>query len=106
MNRVILKGNVIRDTEIRYTNSGKAVTTINLAVSNDYKKDGEWVKNPCFVDVVVWKEKVYAKGTPIIVEGKLNMRQWEQDGRPRQKLEIQANSVYEIKKEVKEEAPF
>jgi len=105
INQVVLSGNVIRDAEVKYTKEGKPVTTISFAVNNDYKSKNtnEWVKQPCYIDVVVWKEMHYAKGTPLIVVGKLTMRQWETDGQKRSKLEIQADSVAEVVKEKKEE---
>jgi single-strand DNA-binding protein len=111
INHVILSGNVVKDTEVRYTKEGKPITTISFAVNNDYKSKitNEWVKQPCFIEVIIWKAAQYVKGAPLIVVGKLSMRQWESDdGQKRQKLEIQADSVVEIIKEkadsVKEEA--
>ena len=48
-NRVILVGNLTRDPEIRYTQSGKAVTKFTLAVNNPRNKE-----ETTFVDIVAW----------------------------------------------------
>ena len=54
-NRVILVGNLTRDPELRYIQSGTAVTDVGLAV-NDRRKTatGEWVDEVTFVDMTVW----------------------------------------------------
>ena len=54
-NRVILMGNLTRDIELRYLQSGMAVTDIGLAV-NDRRKNqtGDWVDETTFVDVTLW----------------------------------------------------
>ena len=51
-NRVILLGNLTRDPELRYLQSGMAVADIGLAV-NDRRKNanGEWIEETTFVDV-------------------------------------------------------
>ena len=54
-NRVVLMGNLTRDVELKYIQSGKAVTDVGLAV-NDRRKtqSGEWVEETTFVDVTLW----------------------------------------------------
>jgi single-strand DNA-binding protein len=54
-NRVILLGNLTRDPELRYLQSGMAVTDIGLAL-NDRRKNanGEWIEEVTFVDVTLW----------------------------------------------------
>lgn len=54
-NRVILMGNVTRDIELKYLQSGTAVTEIGMAM-NDRRKtqSGEWIDEPVFVDVTLW----------------------------------------------------
>jgi single-strand DNA-binding protein len=94
-NRVILMGNLTRDVEVRYTPGGTAVAEIGLAV-NDRRKDakGEWVDETTFVDVTLWGRTAeiaseYAtKGSPLFIEGRLKLDQWEKDGQKRSKLSV------------------
>ena len=93
-NRVILVGNVTRDIELRYTPQGTAVTDIGLAVNDRVKKQGEWVDETTFVDVTLWGRtaevagEYLSKGSPVLIEGRLKLDAWEQDGQKRSKLKI------------------
>jgi single-strand DNA-binding protein len=94
-NRVVLLGNVTRDPELRYIQSGTAVTELGLAV-NDRRKtpSGEWVEETTFVDVTLWGRTAevaceYAsKGAPVLVEGRLKLDTWEKDGKKNSKLKV------------------
>lgn len=95
-NRVILVGNLTRDPELRYLQSGMAVTDIGLAV-NDRRKtaNGEWVDEATFVDVTLWgrtaeiASEYLGKGAPALIEGRLKLDSWEtQDGQKRSKLKV------------------
>lgn len=99
-NRVILAGNLTRDPELRYTPSGKAVTSFGLAVNNRYRVGDEWKEDTCFVDITVWGKQAencaeyLNKGRNALVEGRLNYRTWETDeGQRRSKLEVVALNV-------------
>ena len=93
-NRVILMGNITRDIELRYTSGGTAVTEIGLAVNDRVKKNDEWVDETTFVDVTLWGKtaelvnQYLSKGKPILIEGRLKLDQWEQDGQKRSKLRV------------------
>lgn len=94
-NRVILVGNVTRDIELKYTQSGTAVTEVGLAV-NDRRKSqtGEWIEETTFVDVTLWARtaevasEYLSKGSSILVEGRLKLDTWETDGQKRSKLRV------------------
>lgn len=94
-NRVILLGNMTRDVELKYIQSGTAVTEIGLAV-NDRRKTstGEWVDETTFVDVTLWGRtaevaaEYLQKGSQILVEGRLKLDTWETDGQKRSKLRV------------------
>ncbi|MDG2381072.1 MAG: single-stranded DNA-binding protein [Pirellulaceae bacterium] len=94
-NRVILVGNITRDVELRYTQSGLAVTEVGLAV-NDRRKNqsGEWIDETTFVDVTLWGRQAevageyLSKGSPVLIEGRLKLDSWEQDGQKRSKLRV------------------
>ncbi len=94
-NRVIVMGNLTRDVEVRYLQSGMAVADIGLAV-NDRRKNqaGEWVEEATFVDITLWGRtaevagEYLSKGSPILVEGRLKLDSWESDGQKRTKLKV------------------
>src|SRR5215510_7226933 len=94
-NRVILLGNLTRDVEVRYLQSGTAVADIGMAV-NDRRKgqNGEWIEETTFVDVTLWGRtaevagEYLGKGSPILVEGRLKYDTWEKDGQKRSKLSV------------------
>ncbi|MCA9210747.1 MAG: single-stranded DNA-binding protein, partial [Planctomycetales bacterium] len=79
-NRVILVGNLTRDIDLKYLQSGTAVTEVGLAV-NDRRKTqtGEWVEETTFVDVTLWgrtaeiASEYLSKGSPVLVEGRLKL---------------------------------
>src|SRR2546421_315144 len=94
-NRVILMGNLTRDVEVKYLQSGMAVAEIGLAV-NDRRKNqaGEWVEEVTFVDITLWGRtaevagEYLSKGSPVLIEGRLKLDQWETDGQKRSKLKV------------------
>src|SRR3972149_1142335 len=95
-NRVILVGNLTRDPELRYIQSGTAVADVRLAV-NDRRKNanGEWVEETLYVDVTLWGRtaevagEYLSKGSPVLIEGRLKLDSWEnQDGQKRSKLRV------------------
>jgi len=101
VNVVVVTGNLTRDPELRHLGSGTAVCKLRVAV-NSRRKDqsGNWVDKPNYFDVTVWGAQgencanYLAKGRPVAVEGRLDWREWEdQGGNKRQSVEIIANSV-------------
>src|SRR6185312_15605564 len=94
-NRVILLGNLTRDVEVKYLQSGMAVAEIGLAV-NDRRKgqNGEWVEETTFVDITLWGRtaevagEYLSKGSPVLIEGRLKLDQWETEGQKRSKLRV------------------
>lgn len=95
-NRVVLLGNLTRDPELRYLQSGTAVAEVGLAV-NDRRKNaaGEWVDETTFVDVTLWgrtaevASEYLSKGSPVLIEGRLKLDSWEtNDGQKRSKLKV------------------
>lgn len=93
-NRVILVGNLTRDVVVKYTQSQTAVTEIGLAVNDRVKRQGEWIDETTFVDITLWGRtaeiagEYLSKGSPVLVEGRLKLDQWEQDGQKRYKLRV------------------
>jgi single-strand DNA-binding protein len=100
LNKVFLIGNLTKDPELRYTQSGRPVCDIRLAVSRRFKKaSGEDGEETLFITVVVWDKqgeacgKYLAKGAPAFVEGRLQMDEWEKDGRKTSTLRVLADRV-------------
>lgn len=98
MNTVHLIGNLTRDPELRFTDSGRPVCTIGLAV-NRRKRNGE-SQEPVYVDVVTWAalaETVaerLAKGSRVGIVGRLEFRRWtDAEERPHAKHEVVAAEV-------------
>lgn len=99
-NQVTLMGNLTRDPDLRQIPSGQSVCSFSLALNRSYKgSDGNWQEATDYVDIVAWGplgERVaqyVTKGRPVLVSGRLQSRQWEQDGQKRNKLEVVANDV-------------
>ena len=78
MNKVLLTGNLARDPEVRYTQSGKAVASFSLAVNRRFGKanDGQQ-PSADFISIVAWEKlaefcgNYLTKGSRILVEGRL-----------------------------------
>ena len=100
MNTVQILGNLTRDPEVRYTQSGKAVATFNVAASNTFTtSDGETKEQTAFINCVAWGKLGESignlrKGNRAFVEGRLQTRSYEtQDGQKRYVTEVVANFV-------------
>jgi len=85
-NKVILLGNLTRDPEQKELPSGMKVASFGLAVNDRWTdKNGEKREEVCFLDVDVWGRQgevimqYFTKGKPILAEGKLKFRSWEDD---------------------------
>jgi single-strand DNA-binding protein len=93
-NRVVLVGNLTRDVELRYTPSGTAVTDIALAVNERIKRNDQWVDEVHFFDITLWGRtaevagEYLSKGSSVLIEGRLKLDRWEQDGQKRSKIKI------------------
>jgi single-strand DNA-binding protein len=100
LNKVLLIGRCTRDPEKRSTPSGMVVVELGLAVNRRYKSNsGEDREEVCFVDVTVWGKTAelcaesLRKGSPVFIEGRLKLDQWEKDGQKRSKMGVVAENV-------------
>lgn len=95
-NKVILLGNLTRDPEVRTTQSGLSICKLGLAVSRKFStKDGEQREETAFVDIDAFGKpadtisRYLKKGSPLMVEGRLRLDQWEtNEGQKRSKLGV------------------
>ena len=98
MNHVALTGNISQDIELHTTGNDTSVTTIHLAVQSEYYRTSEEPK-PEFIPVTVWGKLAEAcatnliKGQRVKVEGRLQHRSYEKDGKKRYVTEIIAEKV-------------
>lgn len=101
-NRVMLMGNLTRDVELKWLQSGTAVAEVGLAVSDRRKQGDEWVEETVFVDVTLWgrtaevANQYLSKGSPLFIEGRLKLDTWEKDGQKRSKLRVVAERIQMI----------
>lgn len=101
MNTVQILGNLTRDPEVRYTQSGRAAATFTVAAANTYidSATNETKEQTAFVNCVAWGklgEAVgnYRKGNRLFVEGRIQTRSYEtQDGQKRYVTEVVAGFV-------------
>ena len=101
LNRIIIMGRLVRDPELRTTQSGSPVTSFTLAVDRDFKSRENGEKSTDFIDVVAWRQtaefvcKYFAKGRMAVAEGRLQIREWkDRDGNNRRTAEVVADNVY------------
>jgi single-strand DNA-binding protein len=97
-NKVFLGGNLTRDPELRYSQSGKAYVKFGMAVNERFTRNGEKCESTTFVDLTAFGKtgeaiaKYLKKGDPIFIDGKLDFSTWvAQDGGNRSKLAVIVN---------------
>lgn len=96
LNKVMLMGNLTRDPEVRVTPAGLKITKLGLAVNRRYRgRDEELKEETTFVDIDAFGqqaevlERYCEKGTPLYVEGRLRLDQWQtREGDNRSKLSV------------------
>jgi len=101
LNKVMVIGQLGRDPEMRYTPSGRPVTSFSLASSRNWiTSEGERREETEWFNVVTWggmaevcKQHLH-KGQTIYVEGRLQTRGWEdQEGKKHFRTDIVASEM-------------
>jgi single-strand DNA-binding protein len=101
LNKVMVIGHLGRDPEMRYTPSGRPVTTFTIAVSRSWNTaDGERRTETEWFNIVAWgnlaeicKQYLY-KGQQIYIDGRLQTRRWEdKEGQKHTSVEVVANEM-------------
>ena len=113
MNNWTGMGRLVRDPEVRYTQSGKVVVQFTLAINRNYK-NAEGGYDADFINCVAWgkiAERIgnsVTKGQRLLVEGSIRIRSYEtKDGGKRWVTEIQVDGFeYVEKKDAHTEAGF
>ncbi len=101
LNKIMIIGNLGRDPEMRYTPSGRPVTTFSVATSRTWNTaDGEKRVETEWFNVVAWSslaeicKQYLTKGQQVYIEGRLQSRQWEDpEGKKHTTVEIVANEM-------------
>ena len=100
-NKIILAGNLTRDIEIRYTQSGAAIGNTAIATSRKFKSQtGEQKEEVLFVDITFFgrtaeiANQYLRKGSKVLVDGRLKLDQWTaQDGTKRSKHSVTVENL-------------
>jgi len=99
LNKITLIGRLTKDAELKYTNSGFAITTMSLAVNRSVKKQDQWVEECSFFDLKLLGKRgeslnqYLQKGTQLGIDGQLVQERWEKDGQQRSKVIIQLDNI-------------
>ena len=102
VNKVFIIGNLGRDPEMKYTESGTAVANFTIATSDEWKDKttGEKKEKTEWHRIVAWRRlaeicgEYLRKGSQVYIEGKLQTRSWEdKEGNKRYTTEIVAQSM-------------
>jgi len=101
LNKVQIIGHLGKDPEMRYTPSGRPVTTFSVAVSRSWNSaDGERHMETEWFNVVAWGnlaeicKQYLVKGQQVYIEGRLQTRRWDdKEGQKHTSVEIVANEM-------------
>ena len=101
LNHITIMGRLVRDPELRSTQSGVSVASFTVAVDRDFGGRDGGEKQTDFIDCVAWRQtgefvsKYFRKGSMIVVSGRLQSRKWQdRDGNNRTNWEVNADNVY------------
>ena len=99
-NKVILVGNLTKDIELRYSQSGMAIAKTSIATSRKFTQNGEKKEEVCFVDITSFGRggeilnQYCRKGSKVLIEGRLNFEQWvDQNGGKRSKHSVTVETM-------------
>ena len=99
LNAISLMGRLVKDPELRYTQSETPVCSFTIAVDRDFAREGEAKAD--FIQCVAWKStgefvsKYFAKGRLISLRGTLQSRKWtDRDGNKRESWEVIVDKAY------------
>ena len=101
LNHITIMGRLVRDPELRRTNTGTPVASFTLAVDRDFADKQSGQKETDFIGVVAWRNTAefvchhFEKGRMAVVSGRLQIRKWkDKDGNNRQTAEVVVDNVY------------
>ncbi len=99
-NKVVLVGNLTRDIELRYSQSGMGIAKTAIATSRKFTSNGEKKEEVMFIDITFFgrsaevANQYLRKGSKILVDGRLNFDQWvDQNGGKRSKHTVTVETM-------------
>lgn len=100
-NALTLVGNLVDDPELRFTPSGVAMARLRVAVNRRWRdQNGEWQEDTSFFTGTCWRElaenvaESLAKGTRVVITGRLEQRSWEtSEGERRSVVEVNVDEI-------------
>ncbi len=101
LNKIMIIGRLGRDPEMRYTPSGRPVTSFTVATSRSWNtSEGERRVETEWFNVVAWSnlaeicKQHLTKGQQVYIEGRLQTRNWDDaEGNKHTSIEIVANEM-------------
>jgi single-strand DNA-binding protein len=101
LNKVLLIGMLGRDPEMRYTPSGRPVTSFSLATSRSWTSpEGERREETEWFNIIAWGNlaeicrQYLTKGQQVYIEGRLQTRGWEDEtGKKHFRTEVVASEM-------------
>ena len=101
LNIIVLQGRLVRDPEMRTTQSGVAVASFTLAVDRDFSGRDGGEKQTDFIDCTAWRHtaefvsKYFSKGRMAVVSGRLQIDNYtDNDGNKRKSAKVIADNIY------------
>lgn len=100
LNKIILQGRLVRDPEMRTTQSGKSVASFTLAVDRDFAPQGQQ-KETDFINCTAWNgtadfiNRYFSKGSMATVCGSLQIQNYtDRDGNKRTSPNVNVENIY------------
>lgn len=100
LNRILIAGNAAADPEVRDFNDRKNAS-FRVGITEKYRDtNNQWQEKTEWVNIVAWgktaeaAEKHVKKGSSVLVEGKIQTREWkDRDGNKRFTTEVLASNI-------------
>lgn len=101
LNRVQLKGTISDDPQSRSKPGGDRIVTLRIATVRRYQKDGEWKEMTNWHRVVCFGARAdiagqLRQGDRVSIEGELQTRKYESDGKPQYMTEVNALDIEQL----------
>lgn len=99
INHVVIVGRLTRDAELKYTNTGMALTKLGIAVNRRMKQGDQWVDEANFFDATLWGKRgeslnqYLSRGQQVAIDGELRQDRWEKDGVKNSRVTIHVNDI-------------
>ena len=99
INNFTIIGRLTRDAELKYTNSGMAVSSFAIAVNGRKKVGDQWEDEASFFDSSLFGKRAeglngyLTKGQQVALSGSLKQDRWEQEGQKRSKIKLLTNDI-------------